>query len=96
MDPMNPEHVANVVAYLACPAATWLSGQVFEVAGTNVRRWVPWSPAAEADRYDDRPVVHVRRAPAQANLLVRATADDPLPGTNLVRLIGTKDRVTLQ
>ncbi|HEX3965107.1 MAG TPA: SDR family oxidoreductase [Trebonia sp.] len=49
MDPMNPEHVGNVVAYLACPAATWLSGQVFEVTGTNVRRWVPWSPAAEAD-----------------------------------------------
>ncbi|HLK74127.1 MAG TPA: ABC transporter ATP-binding protein [Streptosporangiaceae bacterium] len=36
-------------------------------------------PAAEADRYADRPVVHVRRAQAQAHLLVRATADDPVP-----------------
>jgi ABC-2 type transport system ATP-binding protein len=36
-------------------------------------------PAAEADRYAQRPVVHVRRAEAQAHLLVRATADDPVP-----------------
>jgi ABC-2 type transport system ATP-binding protein len=36
-------------------------------------------PAAEADRYAERPVVHVRRAAAQAHLLVRATAADPVP-----------------
>jgi ABC-2 type transport system ATP-binding protein len=36
-------------------------------------------PAGEADRYTARPVVHVRRAEAQAHLLVRATADDPVP-----------------
>jgi ABC-2 type transport system ATP-binding protein len=36
-------------------------------------------PAAEADHYAGRPVVHVRRAEAQAHLLVRATADDPVP-----------------
>jgi len=36
-------------------------------------------PAAEADRYAQRPVVHVRRGGAQAHLLVRATADDPVP-----------------
>ena len=36
-------------------------------------------PAAEADRYTERPVVHVRRAEAQAHLLVRATADNPVP-----------------
>src|SRR5215467_2154989 len=36
-------------------------------------------PAAEVDRYTERPVVHVRRAEAQAHLLVRATADDPVP-----------------
>jgi ABC-2 type transport system ATP-binding protein len=39
-------------------------------------------PAAEADRYAERlSVVHARRGEAQAHLLVRATADDPvLPG----------------
>jgi ABC-2 type transport system ATP-binding protein len=36
-------------------------------------------PAAEADRYADRPVVHVRRGEAQAHLLVRSTAADPVP-----------------
>ena len=36
-------------------------------------------PAAEADKYGERPVVHVRRAAAQAHLLVRATVDDPVP-----------------
>jgi ABC-2 type transport system ATP-binding protein len=36
-------------------------------------------PAVEADRYAQRPVVHVRRGGAQAHLLVRATADDPVP-----------------
>jgi ABC-2 type transport system ATP-binding protein len=36
-------------------------------------------PAAEADRYAQRPVVHVRRGGAQAHLLVRATAEDPVP-----------------
>jgi ABC-2 type transport system ATP-binding protein len=36
-------------------------------------------PAAEADRYAERPVVYLRRAEAQAHLLVRGTADDPVP-----------------
>jgi ABC-2 type transport system ATP-binding protein len=36
-------------------------------------------PAAQADRYAGPPVVHLRRAGAHAHLLVRATADDPVP-----------------
>jgi NAD(P)-dependent dehydrogenase (short-subunit alcohol dehydrogenase family) len=48
-DPMNPHHVANMVTFLASDRASWLSGQTFEITGTNVRRWVPWSPAAEVD-----------------------------------------------
>ena len=37
-------------------------------------------PAAEADRYAERlSVVHARRGEAQAHLLVRATADEPVP-----------------
>ncbi|MGA2208315.1 MAG: ABC transporter ATP-binding protein [Acidimicrobiales bacterium] len=36
-------------------------------------------PAAEANAYRERPVVHVRRAGAQAHLLVRAPIDDPVP-----------------
>ena len=36
-------------------------------------------PAADADRYAGRPVVGMRRGAAQAHLLVRASADDPVP-----------------
>jgi ABC-2 type transport system ATP-binding protein len=36
-------------------------------------------PAGEADSYAGRPVVHRRRGEAQAHLLVRASADDPVP-----------------
>ena len=37
-------------------------------------------PAAEADRYAERlSVVHARRGEAQAHLLIRATADEPVP-----------------
>jgi ABC-2 type transport system ATP-binding protein len=36
-------------------------------------------PAAEAGKFAERPVVHVRRGQAQAHLLVRATVDDPVP-----------------
>ncbi len=36
-------------------------------------------PATEADSYTERPVVHSRRGQSQAHLLVRATADDPVP-----------------
>jgi ABC-2 type transport system ATP-binding protein len=36
-------------------------------------------PAAQAGTYADRPVVHVRRAAAQAHMLVRAPAGDPPP-----------------
>jgi 3-oxoacyl-[acyl-carrier protein] reductase len=44
--PDNPQHVANVVRYLASERAAWLSGQVFEITGTSIRRWLPWSPGA--------------------------------------------------
>jgi ABC-2 type transport system ATP-binding protein len=36
-------------------------------------------PTAEADKYAEQPVVHVQRGEAQTHLLVRATADDPVP-----------------
>lgn len=48
-DVWNPQHVANVVSYLASDRAAWLSGQVFEITGPNVRRWVPWAPVAEVE-----------------------------------------------
>jgi ABC-2 type transport system ATP-binding protein len=50
-----------------------------EVDGLLASHRTLTGPTAEADRYDERPVVHVRRGGAQAHLLVRATADDPVP-----------------
>src|SRR5215468_12624646 len=45
-----------------------------EVDGLLASHRILTGPAAEADRYTERPVVHVRRAEAQAHLLVRASA----------------------
>jgi ABC-2 type transport system ATP-binding protein len=51
-------------------------GEVDDLLASH--RWLT-GPAAEAGKYAERPVVHVRSAEAQAHLLVRATADDPVP-----------------
>ncbi len=53
-----------------------VAGEVDDLLGSHR---VLTGPAAEAGRYDERPVVHVRGGEAQAHLLVRSTADDPVP-----------------
>jgi ABC-2 type transport system ATP-binding protein len=50
-----------------------------EVDGLLASHRLLTGPAAEADTYAERPVVHVQRGGAQAHMLVRATADDPVP-----------------
>jgi ABC-2 type transport system ATP-binding protein len=50
-----------------------------EVDGLLASHRMLTGPTAEADKYSERPVVHVRRGEAQTHLLVRATADDPVP-----------------
>jgi ABC-2 type transport system ATP-binding protein len=50
-----------------------------EVDGLLASHRMLTGPTAEADRYDERPVVHVQRGQAQAHMLVRAAADDPVP-----------------
>jgi ABC-2 type transport system ATP-binding protein len=50
-------------------------------------------PAAEADRYTERPVVQASRAAAQAHLLVRATADDPVPAGWEAHQVGLEELV---
>jgi ABC-2 type transport system ATP-binding protein len=50
-----------------------------EVDGLIASHRMFTGPAAEADRYAQRPVVHVRRAGAQAHLLIRSGAGDPVP-----------------
>ena len=77
----------RVADYLILMSRGWVRvvGEVDDLLATHR---VLTGPAAEADRYTERPVVHVRRAEAQAHLLVRATADDPVPA----RLGGAPDR----
>ena len=50
-----------------------------EVDDLLVGHRVLTGPAAEAGNFAERPVVHVSRAEAQAHLLIRAAADDPVP-----------------
>ena len=50
-----------------------------EVDGLLASHRMLTGPTTEADKYAERPVVHVRRAQAQAHLLVRATVNDPVP-----------------
>lgn len=49
VDPLSPDHVAPLVAYLASPAAEKISGQVFVVYGGMVALLAP--PTVEA-RFD--------------------------------------------
>ena len=62
-----------------------------EVDDLLVSHRVLTGPAAEADKYAEHPVVHVRRAAAQAHLLVRATADDPVPPGWEVHSLGLEE-----
>jgi ABC-2 type transport system ATP-binding protein len=48
-------------------------------------------PTAEAAAYAERPVVHVRSGGAQAHLLVRVTADDPVPPGWEVHPVGLEE-----
>ncbi len=69
------ERVADYLILL-CRGRVQVAG---EVEGLLASHRVLTGPAAGAGNYAGRPVVHVRRAGARADLLVRATADDPVP-----------------
>ena len=53
-----------------------VAGEVDDLLAAH--RWMT-GPAAEIDLYAGRPVVHVRRAQAQAHLLLRITPEDTFP-----------------
>ncbi len=69
------ERVADYLILLSL-GRVQVAGEVDDLLATH--RMLT-GPAAETGRYAGRPVVHARRAEAQAHLLVRATADDPVP-----------------
>jgi NAD(P)-dependent dehydrogenase (short-subunit alcohol dehydrogenase family) len=51
-DPTDPVHVAEMVCYLASPAAGWLSGQCFQVRGGVVEHVRAWEVDTQAERHD--------------------------------------------
>jgi ABC-2 type transport system ATP-binding protein len=69
------ERVADYLVLLS-RGRVQMAGEVDDLLASHR---VLTGPAAEADRYAERPVVHVRQAEAQAHLLVRATPNDPVP-----------------
>ena len=69
------ERVADYLILLS-RGRVQVAGEVDDLLASHL---VLTGPAAEADRDAERPVVHVRRGGAQAHLLVRASADDPVP-----------------
>ena len=51
-DPTDPIHVAEMVAYLASPAAGWISGQCFQVRGGTVEHVRTWEVRDQLERHD--------------------------------------------
>jgi NAD(P)-dependent dehydrogenase (short-subunit alcohol dehydrogenase family) len=51
-DPTDPAHVAEMVCYLASPAAGWLSGQCFQVRGGVVEHVRTWEVDSTFERHD--------------------------------------------
>lgn len=51
-DPTDPAHVAEMVCYLASPAAGWISGQCFQVRGGVVEHVRAWEIDGTFERHD--------------------------------------------
>jgi NAD(P)-dependent dehydrogenase (short-subunit alcohol dehydrogenase family) len=49
-DPLAPENVAPLVAYLCSDEAAHITGQVFGITGGLVQLYEGWTPVAQADR----------------------------------------------
>ena len=69
------ERVADYLILLS-RGRVQVAGEVEEVLASHR---LLTGPAAEAGRHAGRPFVHLRRGEAQAHLLVRTTAEDPVP-----------------
>ena len=51
-DPTDPTHVAEMVSYLASPAAAWVSGQCFQVRGGTIEHVRTFAVDAAIERHD--------------------------------------------
>ena len=51
-DPTDPVHVAELVSYLASPAAAWISGQCFQIRGGTLEHIRSWEVRDQVERHD--------------------------------------------
>jgi NAD(P)-dependent dehydrogenase (short-subunit alcohol dehydrogenase family) len=51
-DPTDPVHVAELVCYLASPAASWINGQCFQVRGGTLEHVQTWAVRDQFERHD--------------------------------------------
>jgi NAD(P)-dependent dehydrogenase (short-subunit alcohol dehydrogenase family) len=51
-DPTDPVHVAEMAAYLASPAAGWISGQCFQVRGGTIEHIRTWEVRDQLERHE--------------------------------------------
>jgi hypothetical protein len=47
-DALSPEHVAEIVTWLASPRAEGIAGQVLEIARGRLQVWEGWQPVRRA------------------------------------------------
>ena len=78
-DRMDPANIAPLVVWLGSPEAAHVTGQVFEVAGSNISVAESWRHGPEVDRDERWEPSELR--PVIDDLLARANPGDPVIGT---------------
>jgi NAD(P)-dependent dehydrogenase (short-subunit alcohol dehydrogenase family) len=88
-DPLAPENVAPLVAYLCTDQAEGITGQVFGITGGMVQLYQGWTPVAEEDRGDRwTPQELAERVPALFGRRPTAYAPERSPLRRITGLAG--------
>jgi NAD(P)-dependent dehydrogenase (short-subunit alcohol dehydrogenase family) len=88
-DPLAPENVAPLVAYLCTDQAEGITGQVFGITGGLVQLYQGWTPVAEEDRGDRwTPQELAERVPALFGRRPTAYAPERSPLRRITGLAG--------
>jgi NAD(P)-dependent dehydrogenase (short-subunit alcohol dehydrogenase family) len=77
-DSSSPDHVAELMCYLASDEADWVSGQCFEVRGGHVELAMPWTNGPRLER-SDRGFTAADLAHSLSELFPPGTRSGPRP-----------------